>query len=313
LSEQVERLSVSAGGDFRLGADALIDVSGKGYSNGNGPAPGHIGAGGCHGGQGAGSGGANYGSILVPATAGSGGRSGDHYGDLHGGGIAHLTVGHALVCDGVIRARGSDRGDRDGAGGSIRIVAGTLSGSGTIDARGSNAYRSGGGGRVAVRLTTGTDFGSVVMHAYGGSTAAIDSRAAAGTVYKQTAADEPDGGVVIVANNNQDADVEKTWLPATAASTEDLSLTRWTIQSYGEVRMVTNVTLAALTLNANGYLDLNGYTNTVSALTIQGSEIEPETYTAADLGALVTDSSAGDTGRVIVLSPLPAGTVLLLN
>ncbi len=304
LDLTVSNLTVVSGGE--------INVSAKGYLNGYGPSPGTINIGACHGGQGAASSGANYGSILKPLSAGSGGRSGTHYGNLHGGGVINLAVGGALVNDGDIIARGSDKNDRDGAGGSIQIRTGTLSGGGSIDARGSNAFRSGGGGRVAIKLTGSTNFGSVAIQAYGGSTGTLDTRAAAGTVYTETTADEEDGGWVLVDNNGQDADTERTSLPASSGSTENLLLTRWIIQNFGEVKLINHVQVASLTLNANGYLDLNGYTVTVTTLSIDGAEVRWGDYQAGDpaLGSRVTD--AAGTGWVKILPP-PQGTLILLR
>jgi hypothetical protein len=232
---------------------------------------------------------------------------------MHGGGVVQLRVAGALIHDGILSARGRDNGGRTSAGGSIRITAGTLAGTGTIDAGGGNAYRGGGGGRIAVMLTRDNEFGSVTMRACGGSTDRLDSRAAAGTVYTQRAVDRDGHGVVTVDNDGRDADAEKTWLPGARGGGEDLSETSWAVQRFGEVQLVTNATLAALTLSANGFVDLNGYTLTVGGLKIADAKIEPDTYLAAELGTLVSDSSDDDTGRMVVLSPVPVGPMLFAH
>ena len=123
---------------------------------------------------------------------------------------------------------------------------------------------------------------------------------AAGTIYKQTAINDANGGTVLIDNNNLATNgATFTPLPAFASSIENLKQTQWTAQNKGKIGLVTNVTIAGLTLNANSYLELAGCTGMVKSLVITNLVFRSGSYAASDLGGLVTDSSGGN-GRVIV-------------
>jgi large repetitive protein len=304
LDLTLNSLTIDSGGE--------INVDLKGFENGDGPgAPPDISSGGNHGGQGSYNEDVTcYGSVTNPTTLGSGGRYELYKGNQHGGGAVILSIADALVNNGTITAGGPD-GDRTGSGGSINIRTGTLSGDGDIRANGRDGYRSGGGGRIAIRLATSTDYGSMTIEAQGGEY--NNGNGAAGTVYKQTGEDEEGAGIVLVDNADIDADPADatTALPSFAGSTEDLSLTRWTIQNFGEVKLVDHVTIGGLTLSTNGYIHLNGYTGTVATLTITNLTYKYGEYTADELGSLVIDDSVGGTGR-LVIPPPPQGTLFIL-
>ena len=209
-----QTLDLYVTGDMAIAATGYVTMSGRGYESKYCP-PGQTGpgnsAGSSHGGRGWGG---NkiasrtltavrpYGSVTEPVMAGAGGSR------TAGGGIVKLVVDGALVNDGGILAEAGGANYYTGAGGSVNIRAGTLSGSGRISADSktmSNEYGPAGGGRVAVRLTSqGADFSD-----YTGEFSARGSRLSdtagkwvggAGTVWLRTAAQDDDGGALVVDN-----------------------------------------------------------------------------------------------------------------
>jgi hypothetical protein len=173
-------------------AGSSIDVNGRGYLGGlqsgndcSGQTLGNIDgsaqySGGSYGGIGgqASSGSPNpiYGSELEPTDLGSGGGCGS-YSNTGGNGGGRIFVSAAeVVCNGAISAdgtRGSSYSAGSGSGGSISISAGILSGSGAIGADGYGHEVGGGGGRVAVRYTSG-DFPHANITAIGGNGSQAD-------------------------------------------------------------------------------------------------------------------------------------------
>ncbi|NLB54240.1 MAG: hypothetical protein GX811_00460 [Lentisphaerae bacterium] len=190
------RLSMSIGGDLTIGMNGAIDVTGKGYSAGNGP--GAVGSGyrgGSHGGLGAGNCGPCYGSLVCPVSLGSGGSQNP------GGGAAFLNIAGTLTVNGSIAANGGQGNQyHGGAGGSVNIIAGAIAGTGTIKANGAQTTSNkGGGGRVAVAVT---NVGATVslfigtVEAFGGGAVS-----GAGTVYLRNADQGKYDGTLIVDNN----------------------------------------------------------------------------------------------------------------
>ena len=212
-------LSLSVTGKLTVEEGGAIDVEGKGFPIGT-TVPGQAisgnwcgaGHGGCGWQTGSDSPIVPYGSIRDPRTPGSGTVAGSAGAGFSGGGVAILTVGGALVNNGLIAARSknsvSGASQAVGPGGSINITAGTISGSGTIDASshdrsafcGANAVS--GGGRVAVTLTAAgadfADFSTDRIVAYGGSSGARTG--GAGTVYLRTAGQAIDEGALVIRN-----------------------------------------------------------------------------------------------------------------
>ena len=77
-----------------------------------------------------------------------------------------------------------------GSGGSIYVIAGSITGEGNLSVSGGEITNaaSGGGGRIAIILNNGTDFGNVNFMAYGGDQGSSDD-GAAGTIYLKKATD----------------------------------------------------------------------------------------------------------------------------
>ena len=191
------RLDIDIPGDFTLEVGAKIDVTGLGYNTGQGPGvPSYSYSGGSYGGRGGLLGGtrsqagSTYGSLSSPTNCGSGGSNSGT-----GGGAVRITAAGTTTINGKILAEGGPGTSYDsGSGGSVFITTANFAGSGTISANGgvksTSTHGAGGGGRVAVVLTSGSTFGSVTITAdrgagvnnYGGAA----GYSAAGTIFTKT-------------------------------------------------------------------------------------------------------------------------------
>ena len=202
------RLCASVGGDMTIGEDAKINVDTLGYVQKitvNGKKSSY---GGNHGGFGGGAGdaltapeGCLYDSVTEPEDLGDGGHK--SYCTKGGGGAVKLTVAGALTHWGAITANGAAANWYTSAGGSVYLVAESISGTGTIAANGGNAssWGGGGGGRIAVKLTgEGADFSDydIVSLASAVYCGGGDKRGSCGTIYAETAADDPGEGWLIM-------------------------------------------------------------------------------------------------------------------
>ncbi|MBO5643328.1 MAG: hypothetical protein J6S51_04920 [Kiritimatiellae bacterium] len=182
-------------GDFTVEKGASINVNGKGFAAGYGPAKGS--------GQGdstiSPSHGAIgylqsvsscYGSILNPVTFGS------PYIQGAGGGQIKIIADGDLTNNGTISANGGT--GKGGAGGSIIISAAALVGSGSITADCKSSEYGGAGGRVAIYQTEATSLsfagGISVAHYYNGT-----RYSGTGTKYYQFANSEEGGGTIYFA------------------------------------------------------------------------------------------------------------------
>jgi len=214
----VNRLCVTVGGDFTLGAAASINLDGCGYAAAMGPGAGNSaattsGRSASHGGSGArlGDGKGTYGSATCPEYPGSGAYS-------PGGGALKLAVGGDASIDGTVSAQGVNLAANGnychGAGGSVMITAASFSGSGHIragiDRNGQTPYYGSGGGRVALRSATAGDFSALTISAYAHN-AAGQGYGNAGTIYLET----PSARRLVIDNGNVgDASANYTDIPA---------------------------------------------------------------------------------------------------
>ncbi|NLB54366.1 MAG: hypothetical protein GX811_01120, partial [Lentisphaerae bacterium] len=196
------RLHVTVAGSMYIGADAALNVLGKGFAVNYGPgapASGTSGGGsyGGHGGETRLS--TCYGSITEPTELGSGGRGNTPH---PGGGAVILVVGGELTVDGSINADSINQINRPGSGGSIFIITDSLTGNGSISVKGGNGHAGGGGGRISIILTGDDseidDFNGTI-NASGGQGAGFNG--AAGTIYIETHQDIADRGTLIIDNN----------------------------------------------------------------------------------------------------------------
>ncbi len=201
---EASRLRVHVAGSFALGSGAALNAQGKGYAAAKGPGAGSSAVANgqpaaSHGGMGAAAFSNTYGSIVAPTSLGSGAYSA-------GGGAIWLTVGGTAAIDGRITAQPAQPTLAGGSGGSILIEAAAFAGgtNGLLDASvpysaSGSGQRGAGGGRIAVKLSAGSSFGSVRMKASGGQTA-DGIFGAAGTIYRQTAGQAEGAGTLMIDN-----------------------------------------------------------------------------------------------------------------
>ena len=184
----------------RIGQNAAIDVSARGYegdcrpgavSCGGGPHTvgnvnaGHLAlAGGSHAGLGGGVVAHRpFGDPWTPVTLGGGGGYGSGGGEPGGDGGGRVRIvaqrvelAGAIRADGGAGQEGGQSNGSGGAGGSVFITTGVIAGAGTISARGGDAASAatnpgsgGGGGRVALVYTTLDGFDPERTAVLGGS------------------------------------------------------------------------------------------------------------------------------------------------
>ncbi|NLB55672.1 MAG: hypothetical protein GX811_07915, partial [Lentisphaerae bacterium] len=251
VDNELYRLNVTVGGNFQIGVDGCIDLTGKGYAAARGPGRGGNAYGGTYGGRGqespANSGDPCYGSIHKPVNLGSGGNN-----DA-GGGAMLLNIQGNFVNNGSIIAEGASRMDeglahgaaqRVGSGGSVFITSGYISGTGVIQANGGSGreWGCGGGGRVSLVLTgDGADFddytGSIT--AYSGRLKSGSANAGAGTVYLQTADQAFGAGTLIIDNMS----IPSTLQTDISHKVTDASAGTVIIKNNGHLRIMEDQTL----------------------------------------------------------------------
>lgn len=264
-------------------ANGVLKADGLGFSHFMGPGAGAVlGEGANHGGYGSTQdNGANtlasiYGSLTDPRNLGSGGYTRDY------GGGAIIINATTVLAGGIISANGA-AGDSygGGAGGTINIAAATLAGTGTIRANGNYGATNsvgGGGGRVSVRLSSGTSFGSVAFQAFGGAPGS--NKAAAGTIYEQTSAQGAAKGNLIIDNNNViTPKLADTFISSSVTNTSVGSVA---LQNAGKLKIGNGITLtlngtgkiltvnSATTLYNSGTLVLGGTGSTISGTFTNG-------------------------------------------
>ena len=201
-------LKAVIGGKMTIAEGAKIDVNAKGYDalysiNGR-RATDFNDCGGTHGGHGFHWQDTKtepvYDYVAEPIYPGSGGGSGSG----SGGGAVWLSVGGAFVHNGVITADSKEKANSyySGAGGSVYIRAASISGSGTISASAgvTTNQMPGGGGRVAIKLTgEDADFANYdIVNLVQAISPNINNCGSPGTIYAETAADEPGKGWLII-------------------------------------------------------------------------------------------------------------------
>jgi hypothetical protein len=214
-----------------------------------------------------------YGSVVTPTNLGSGGYAQWYEG---GGGALQIRVTGQTALDGIISANGGWQVPGvyqygQGSGGSVWLRTGTLTGSGTIEARGGSGQTThaggGGGGRIAVILSSGNAFGSVTMRAWGGT--GIFGGGAAGTVYRETAAQGAGKGELTLDNNGLSTlTYVVTHFPpltnAAVAITNELANVSVVVTNRGRLGLLGSVPVGDLTVGTNSVLDLNLKTLTVN-------------------------------------------------
>jgi hypothetical protein len=301
---QTNRLSIYVGENMLIGADAVINSTGKGFENREGPG-GHTGnyGGASYGGSGSRETPPSYGSIFLPFDLGSGGKERG----IDGGGAIYLEILGNLTVNGDISSDGL-QGNGASSGGSVFINTSNLLGSGSISATGGKYVSGGGGGgggRIAIYLTNiNSSFddylGTFDASGNDGSFGTEDS--SAGTIYFSAS----DKNEILINNNGYDLG-KSTLIYGDLSSFEDLS--EVTINVTGSSKMSASQDLTIDTLiidNSSSYLDLNSNIVTVSTFKLLGDSIAPGTYTQSDFtnvigsGTLIVEGSAHLRGRIYV-------------
>ena len=235
-------LAVSVGGNCTIGADASVDVSGKGFSGTQGPGVENQAA--SHGGMGTYQSTPSvnrakcYGCIAKPITVGTGRNT-------PGGGNVQLEVTGALSLNGSVLAKSADTTNYSGAGGGIFIHAGTISGSGTVSASSGKItnYGPGGGGRVAIWVDEG-DFSGFPVDNVTANAGNGHIYSTAGTIFLWAKNDATFGAQLIVRGNETVSAGRYTCTPISAANTNDLpSLTAIVLSNGASVAVGEGVSL----------------------------------------------------------------------
>ncbi|QQS61126.1 MAG: fibronectin type III domain-containing protein [Candidatus Moraniibacteriota bacterium] len=238
---ETHRLFMDVGGNLDVQVGGQINVDGKGYSAGPGSGLGFWGV------RQASYGGMaydlnlTYGSIFNPLDLGSGPS---YCGAIKGGGSVIFTVTEEIVINGLISANGAKDSCGGGSGGTINILSKIFSGSGAISSNGGGiSYGGAGGGRIAVKLTSGNDFGLVIMQAFGGGNSSNDN-GAAGTIYTQTSLQGMGNGTITIDNNNViNTARNQTLIPQDNFTNNSLSLGNIIVKNKGLLAIPTGTTL----------------------------------------------------------------------
>ena len=315
--------------DITVNGDLTVESGGYLYANGGGPDMNiNRDVVSFHGGQSAGaSGNKAYDSIFAPRLPGYGTASGDQATSAPGGGLLLINVSGAFVNNGTVTLNGSVNTSTGSSGGSLNVTARTLSGTGTFSAdTASGSSGSGGGGRIAVRLTGGSfaDGAETNFFARGATVvkdgASSDRSSSAGTVYLQ---DGGEGYGTIYVRNDGNALNVNTYTPLPAGVTKagvapDAAVAfkraKLVVGDCGRVKPFADLTMVELYMTAGTALDLNGHVFTVKTAHVDGINVIPGTYTAAQLAARgfagVVDTSDGAGGTLCVLG---SATILILR
>ncbi|HOA60036.1 MAG: right-handed parallel beta-helix repeat-containing protein [Verrucomicrobia bacterium] len=280
-------LTVSASGNVSIGADAGINVDGRGYPFAGDPGPGAgqlgiwAGSGAGHGGLGGNSksgyaGGSHYGSILQPTALGSQGGDGDGGPGSSGGGAIRLIVAGTLDVAGRLSANGIDNRANNaggGSGGSIWVNAGSLTGGGTIVANGGAGEwvdgGGGGGGRIALYSSLNQFTGTLTAYGAGGS-----QRGGAGTIYVKRTANPV--GHLLVDNDN----AWGNYTPIATPEAFDLTISRRAVCYPVEALTVTQFTMP----NEAVLTHLQGQSNIHMRVTGNASIAAPAQFTVDGRG-----------------------------
>ena len=257
------RIDIAVGGSGYIAAGAKVDACGKqAVATISGVGAAH---GGCRGIRSATRDSVCYGSILCPTTVGG-------LGNVNAGGAIRLTFVGALKLDGAIDADAAYQGNHYGsAGGSVLLTAASIAGSGSIHADGNivGGIEGGGGGRIAIYLTEATelDLGETSVRAWGGRSVENYTKGGAGTIYLETASDQPGQGTLTIANI--EGKVERDYsnglytdYPSSVGGDDPQSISRvnMVIKYYGRVYLTGDASVGSLSiLDSTSKIHLNGH------------------------------------------------------
>lgn len=246
-----------------------------------------------------------FGSVFNPTNVSSRNDWGAH----NGAGAVKLFFRGSFTLDGDISACPDPGADNyEPAGGSVNITCAELFGKGSICADGTETQTggfSGGGGRIAIRLTAQNQLApySGEVTCYGGYNINTKiANGAPGTYYLETASDAKDCGTLYIqSKKNAYGNAQGcTELPSTKMNTESDRLYRGVkleVHDYGKASLLRDLAVRDIDLTG-GYLYLNGHTLTVR-------RPRPRTWPKVGLPANVIAGGTEDSpGKVLWQSSL---------
>ncbi len=281
-SVETYKLNLKLNGNLDVRIGGSINANGKGYSTNNGPGNAGMYTGASYGGEGGfweSYNGYTYGSIIAPYSLGSSGN-------LIGGGCVKVMVSGNAIINGTVSSSGVNGTSSvitGGSGGSVYIITGAIFGSGVIEARGGNSFGtrgSGGGGRIAIILTSGSSFDNIVVNAFGGTVSYVGG---AGTIYKQTQSQGAGNGELIIDNNNVSTASGVDTRISTSVTDTTVGTVTLTSSKAGKLTIDSGASLivqgtgttltvgTGTTLTNNGTLNLGGTTFTNNGTITHGS------------------------------------------
>ena len=222
------------------------------------------------------------GSLFAPEDLGMGGSS-------QGGGAIRLEVLGPVSHNGKIVCNANGPTYYTGTGGSVYIIANSISGTGTISAAGgsiSGCHSGGGGGRIAVKLTGAeADFSNydIVNLTTTLPVYMNNGPNGVGTVYAETAADEPQHGWLIFKG---DGNSRESWGCAHYADPFAYDVSEL---KFAKITLTNNVMMLVYT----------GKTLDISDTVIECADANASAVNGiAVLGSLATRSGAGSCQKI---------------
>lgn len=259
---------------------------------------------------------AAYDSIFHPKHSGYGGQAGDAGNTNDGSGAIKLTVTGKFTNNGIVDLCGSARsGDHPrGGAGALDLTCGSIEtktegNQGLIKANGyagSSSKPASAGGRVAIKLTDrAATFDAATLASVSALGAKSDAaNAAAGTIYLQEG-NQSDGAGLVVVRGSAATSVSTvpTVFPASKWGAEDskaFSQTGLSVEGTAAVRISDTMKLRTLNVEEGSVLDLNGVELTVKRVVLGGQKVPPGRYKASSFADSLKDSSADDSGVLMV-------------
>ena len=276
-----------------------------------------------------------YGSIFAPDSLGAGAYSTTLY-SAQGGGAIYIDARGGIMLTGIIEndsGRSPEANGGNGSGGSILIKTPWIKGAGAITASalGGNLGAGGGGGRIAIHLTsdTGLDEYTGSIRAFGSNSSTALYDGAAGTIYIQNSDQDDQSGAIYIRNfagafsSFTDYALEggpvMTQLPPTFSGQffdgpddnfpppENYRAAALILQENGRLSVTDNIRVKSLEMtHATACLHLcDGATLNTESMTVLGEKIPAGTYHAAQLTTLTgQDITGAGTVNIIGASTL---------
>ena len=303
------KIDLAVKGNGFVAAGGVIDAKGRGYAARQGPGS-VLEDGAAYGGRGDRNVSVCYGSYLFPTNIGSGCSKSTASTDLSqtGGGAVKLVFGGTFDLNGAIDASGAHCTNPDsntyysGSGGSILIQTAKFTGTGSLAADAGDAKYdwNGGGGRIAVYLTgvgaAKPDFAGTVT-CYGGHGWLNDKYSgSAGTIYWESAADEPGCGNVEIAYPIHTADTTtidlkkfpaRTDFPSPADSNETAGV-KVTVGDWSTLNLTQDAKIGDITLLGK-----------VSGLRLNGHKLYVDAFEHPFCTDPETQIDTGDGGEIV--------------